>query len=93
MSAYMFREIGLYTPSLNAIYVSKIFRQECSNNPLWKYEFGDKSKSRKKLKTPFLHNVFSINLVHKTEFLNMFWFRFSSNFDTVLLLLRTILGS
>ena len=37
----------------------------------WKYKFGEKSKSRKNFKNPFLHDGFSTNLVHKTEFLNL----------------------
>ena len=37
---------------------------------LWKYEFGEKTKSSKNFKTPFPHG-FSTNLLHKTEFLNI----------------------
>ena len=35
---------------------------------MWKYEFDEKSKSRKNFKNPFLHDGFSTNLVHKWVF-------------------------
>ena len=51
--------------------ISNFQSRKPNNCWLWKYEFGKKSKSRKNFKIPFLHDGFSTNLVHKTEFLNL----------------------
>ena len=51
--------------------LSKFQSRKPNNCWLWIYEFREKSKSRKNLKTSFLHNGFSSNLVHKTGFLNL----------------------
>ena len=66
--------------------ISNFQSRKPNNCWLWKYEFGEKSKRRKNFKNPFLHDGFSTNLVHKTEFLNLgfcsIFFKFLRFFNT-----------
>ena len=66
----MFWEIGQYAPKFSAMYIK--FSQE--SQTIADYENMNlvrKAKAAKMFKKTFLHDGFSTNLVHKTEFLNL----------------------